>query len=265
MSAAFDRTKAIAGKCKFPLEWCQVSVTAKFCSTTLDNMRPRIESWRLRVCHMLLFLKILLVAFAAHAVAAPFALASDSFNLRRRYEAAGDGYFVGRVSALRDCEDRCRRDIRCNMFEYYVTRHRCSLFEQARPGGYSPNTTIGLRVGSPTPIAQPPLAGRPEATVATPVNLELEIEYRERIGVPKGSMLDVVVRDRTGRALVALSSPTTTAYPPYFLRVPIKDTTFPLQLETALRSRAGHRFGQTTDIADATAAAKPQRITLQMK
>ena len=102
------------------------------------------------------------------------------------------------------------------------------------------------------------------ALVKGPSSLTLSIEYAERIRIPPGSTLEVVVKDAGGKQVFSQKRETT-GEAPYRVSIPRKvDYRYPLSVSTNLTSIGGHHLSGDANISQPDSEAPaPIGIRLQ--
>lgn len=96
-------------------------------------------------------------------------------------------------------------------------------------------------------------------------SIKFELKYAERVLVPRGSELNVRVKDAKGKIVFAQKSKTKHDAPPYVVEVPIrKDVAYPLTFEADLVSRVGHRFSESLELNQSD-AEKPAPVQITMR
>lgn len=97
-----------------------------------------------------------------------------------------------------------------------------------------------------------------------PKALTLNLTYKARVAVPKGSRIKIDVADKSGRVLRTVTSRTLTDGPPYAVRVPIEDvSSYPIRISTRLSSPVGHEFAGSLSLTRSQLEAS-QRIDVNM-
>ncbi|MGH6815402.1 MAG: hypothetical protein ACREC6_06845 [Hyphomicrobiaceae bacterium] len=134
--------------------------------------------------------------------------------------------------------------------------------EAAAPAGLiEPAAKAPVRAGKDRQAAPP---GK-EKLAAAPDALSLDLTYAQRLLVPKGSDLQVVIRDQDGKTIFTRRTRTQADGPPYPVSVPLEAPVYPLLVEATLKSKTGHLFTETVEVKDRSAAQLPIRIMLQMQ
>jgi hypothetical protein len=93
-----------------------------------------------------------------------------------------------------------------------------------------------------------------------------ELTYAQRVLVPRGSSVEVVVTDASRKAVARCKVKTAKDAPPYKVVVPIgAAAVFPLQVEASLKSSIGQKFSNRIQLAEAVESAKPVAISLNIE
>jgi len=82
-----------------------------------------------------------------------------------------------------------------------------------------------------------------------PDKINLRLVYAARILVPRGSLLNVVIKDASNNVVFSQSRPTDRDAPPYDITASLHtDSTFPLSVAVKLKSSAGHTFEREVQV-----------------
>lgn len=93
-----------------------------------------------------------------------------------------------------------------------------------------------------------------------------ELSYAQRVLLPRGSSVEVVVIDASQKAIARCKVKTAKDGPPYKVVVPIgAAAVFPLQVEASLKSPIGQKFSNRIQLVEAVESAKPVAINLNIE
>jgi uncharacterized lipoprotein YbaY len=96
--------------------------------------------------------------------------------------------------------------------------------------------------------------------------ITVELDYAQRVLVPRGSKIKVVVRDAQERPIFSNNIKTMTDAPPYTLEIPFETSAlFPLQVYASLESVIGHKFSQRFLLQRVSKADAPVKVMMQLE
>lgn len=133
--------------------------------------------------------------------------------------------------------------------------------------GYAPAdvSAFAAPVRSSPSLAWEESGGMPGLQLARSPSLQLELSYIYDVVIPRGSELNVTVKDAVGKAVLDRNIKIAREVPPYFLEVPIDESlAYPLTVHAALHSSLGHQFSQSAQI-DQSQVEKAEPVAIEMK
>lgn len=96
--------------------------------------------------------------------------------------------------------------------------------------------------------------------------ITVELNYAQRVLVPRGSKIKVVVRDAQERPIFSNNIKTMTDAPPYTLEIPFESSAlFPLQVYASLESVIGHKFSRRFLLQRVSKADTPVKVMMQLE
>ncbi len=96
--------------------------------------------------------------------------------------------------------------------------------------------------------------------------IRVELNYAQRVLVPRGSELRIVVRDAKDNRIFFDNIKTKTDAPPYMLEIPFgPSATFPLKVDASLKSVIGHKFSQRFQLQRVATATPPVKVLMHLE